>query len=47
MTKEDVLKLVEAMAAVNGHPEPEAYAQAVAEAIEAKAAEKPAKKKEK
>lgn len=45
MTKEEVLALVEAMAKVNGHPEPEGFAAAVADAMEAKAEEAKAEKK--
>lgn len=45
MTEEQVLALAEAMATVNGHPAPAEFAKAVAEAIKAKAAEKPKKEK--
>lgn len=42
MTKEQVLALAAALATANGHPAPEEYAKAVADAME-KAAEKPKK----
>lgn len=34
MTKEDAYKFAHAIATANGHPEPDAYAQAIAEAFE-------------